>query len=50
VLDVSARTHGAAEIVLTRNGREHRAPLAVAGDHLKGTLAIDDVALWWPHT
>ncbi|HVZ74048.1 MAG TPA: glycoside hydrolase family 2 protein [Polyangia bacterium] len=38
------------ELVVARDGREHRARLAPAGDRLTATVEVPDAALWWPHT
>ncbi len=42
---------GALHLQLHRDGQIHRLPLARdANGTAAGTLRIDDVALWWPHT
>lgn len=58
VVDLRARVRragdeGAAhelELVLERNGREHRAPAKVTGDAIEARLVVPDADRWWPHT
>ncbi len=39
-----------AELVLTRAGREWRAPLSATDAGLSGALRVAQPELWWPHT
>ena len=43
---------GGVSVVLERDGRVHRAPLAAgaAPGERTGRLAVPDATLWWPHT
>lgn len=39
------------ELVVSREGREHRAELALASDgRFEGRVDVPDVVRWWPHT
>jgi beta-mannosidase len=41
---------GGADVILTRNDREHSAALSVSDDAVSGQLVVRDAEKWWPHT
>ncbi|MDB4933277.1 MAG: hypothetical protein JWP87_249 [Labilithrix sp.] len=52
-LETRARFDGPLDIVVSRDGREHRAKLAPSStgeNRFEGRVVVADVARWWPHT
>ncbi len=47
---LGAARPGRVELVVERDGRVHRAPLAAEGDRWSGRLEVAGPDLWWPHT